>query len=44
MNTVKEWLIHHIQKVDKKYGPYVSRNAGKTGGRAVAKRAAGLPG
>jgi hemerythrin-like metal-binding protein len=42
MNTVKEWLIHHIQKVDKKYGPYVSRNAGKTGGRVVARPTAGL--
>jgi methyl-accepting chemotaxis protein len=43
MNTVKDWLIHHIQKVDKKYGPYVSRNAGKTGGRVVARHTAGLP-
>jgi hemerythrin-like metal-binding protein len=43
MNTVKEWLIHHIQKVDKKYGPYVSRTTNKTAGQAKG-RPAGLAG
>jgi hemerythrin-like metal-binding protein len=36
MNAVKEWLVHHIQKVDKKYGPYVGRSDGRP--RPVAGR------
>ena len=42
-NTVKDWLVHHIQKVDKKYGPYISRTVGRTAGSAGAKRPAGTP-
>ena len=29
MNAVKDWLIHHIQNVDKTYGPYMSQGIRK---------------
>jgi methyl-accepting chemotaxis protein len=44
MNAVKEWLVHHIQNVDKKYGPYVSQGTSKTTGSAPKQKPSALPG
>jgi methyl-accepting chemotaxis protein len=44
MNAVKDWLLNHIQHVDKKYGPYVNQGMRKTAGLVPGKRPAGLPG
>jgi hemerythrin-like metal-binding protein len=44
MNAVKEWLISHIQNVDKKYGPFVNQGMRKAAGAVPGKRPAGLPG
>jgi hemerythrin-like metal-binding protein len=44
MNAVKDWLIHHIQNVDKTYGPYMSQGIRKASAAKPGKRPAGLPG
>ena len=43
MNTVKDWLVHHIQKVDKKYGPHVNRPMSKPAHSSSSGRPAGFP-
>jgi len=44
MNAVKDWLVHHIQNVDKKYGPYVSQGERKTAGLIQKQKPLTLPG
>ena len=44
MNVVKDWLVHHIQKVDKKYAPYLNQGVGKTAGSMSKQKPSALPG
>jgi hemerythrin-like metal-binding protein len=38
MNAVKDWLVHHIQNVDKKYAPYMNPGAGKATAPALKQK------